>query len=181
MKDFAALDHRIDAATSTKRKNEALQDYLRAAIADPARHASAAWAVYLLAGGKRRQMAPTKLLWRLALEEKGLPDWLLGESYENVGDLAEMLALLLPAPEASEDLPLDAWMNSRLLALRGMEDDEKLANLRDWRRRLPGAERLHFFKLITRRSAYRRFAAPSRPARRHAGGARTTLFGEPVI
>jgi DNA ligase 1 len=149
MKDFAALYHRIDAATSTKRKSEALQDYLRAAIADPSRHASAAWAVYFLAGGKPRQMAPTKLLWRLAVEETGLPDWLLDESYENVGDLAETLALLLPASEASEDLPLDAWMNGRLLALRGMEDQDKFESLRDWTRRLPGSERLPFFKLIT--------------------------------
>jgi DNA ligase-1 len=149
MKDFAALYHRIDAATSTKRKSEAVQDYLRAAIADPSRHASAAWAVYFLAGGKPRQMAPTKLLWRLALEETGLPDWLLGESYENVGDLAETLALLLPAPQATEDLPLDAWMNGRLLALRGMDDADKFESLIDWTRRLPAAERLPFFKLIT--------------------------------
>ncbi len=149
MKDFAALYHRIDAATSTKRKSEALQDYLRAAIADPQRYASAAWAVYFLARGKPRQMVATKHLWRLALEETGLPEWLVAESYENVGDLAETLALLLPAPEATEDLPLDAWMNGRLLALRGMEDAEKFESLRDWSRRLPASERLPFFKLIT--------------------------------
>ncbi len=149
MKDFAALYHRIDAATSTKRKSEALQDYLRAAIADPSRHASAAWAVYFLAGGKPRQMAPTKLLWRLAKEETALPDWLLDESYQNVGDLAETLALLLPAPQANEDLPLDAWMNGRLLALRGMDDADKFESLSEWTRKLPSSERLPFFKLIT--------------------------------
>ncbi len=149
MKDFAALYHRIDAATSTRHKSEALQDYVRAAIADPARGASAAWAVYFLAGGKPRQMIATKHLWRLALDETGLPDWLIEESYQNVGDLAEMLALLLPPPEATEDLPLDAWMNGRLLALKGMEDEEKYNSLRDWTRRLPAAERLPLFKLIT--------------------------------
>jgi hypothetical protein len=38
MKDFAALYHRIDAATSTRRKSEALQDYLREATGvSPAR------------------------------------------------------------------------------------------------------------------------------------------------
>ncbi|HLW91244.1 MAG TPA: ATP-dependent DNA ligase [Roseiarcus sp.] len=149
MRAFAALYHRIDAATSTKHKSEALQDYLRAAIADETRNASAAWAVYFLAGGKPRQMVPTKLLRQFALDETGLPEWLFEESYQNVGDLAETLTLLLPSARATEDLSLDAWMNGRLLALRGMEDAEKLASLRLWVAGLPSSERLPFFKLTT--------------------------------
>ena len=42
MKTFATLYRRLDAATSTKHKSLALQDYLRAAIADERLHASAA-------------------------------------------------------------------------------------------------------------------------------------------
>ena len=41
-------------------------------------------------------MIPTRLLRRLALEATGLPEWLVEESYQNVGDLAETLTLLLP-------------------------------------------------------------------------------------
>jgi DNA ligase 1 len=149
MKDFAALYHRIDAATGTTHKNEAIQDYLRAAIADESRHASAAWAVYFLAGGKPRQTVATKLLRQLALDATGLPEWLIDESYENVGDLAETLTLLLPPPQASEDLPLDVWMNDRLLRLRAMDEAERFANLRQWVEMLPTSERLPFFKLIT--------------------------------
>jgi DNA ligase-1 len=55
VKTFAALYRRLDAATSTHHKNQALQDYLRAAVASPWLHASAAWTVYFLAGGKPRQ------------------------------------------------------------------------------------------------------------------------------
>jgi DNA ligase 1 len=149
MKTFAALYRRLDAATATKHKNQALQDYLRAAIADERLHASAAWAVYFLAGGKPRQTISTKLLRQLALQQTQLPEWLFEECYQSVGDLAETLALLLPPPEASEDAPLDVWMSERLLSLRSLDDLERAERLRRWTNALPEEERLPFFKLIT--------------------------------
>ena len=149
MKTFAALYRRLDAATSTNHKNQALQDYLRAAVADPQLHASAAWTVYFLAGGKPRQMISTKLLRQLALEQTRLPEWLIEECYQNVGDLAETLALLLAPPEGSEDVPLDVWMTERLLALKSLDDSERYQRLLQWIRVLPDEERLPFFKLTT--------------------------------
>jgi DNA ligase 1 len=149
VKAFAALYRRLDAATSTKHKSQALQDYLRAAIANQQLYASAAWAVYFLAGGKPRQMISTKLLRQLALEETRLPEWLFEECYQNVGDLAETLGLLLPAPKTVEEAPLDVWMDERLLPLKGVDEAERLARLRQWTRGLPQAERLPFFKLTT--------------------------------
>ena len=89
MKTFATLYRRIDAATSTQHKRQALIDYLRLAVGDPEQYASAAWTVYFLAGGKPRQMISTKLLRQLALEATDLPEWLLDECYHSVGDLAE--------------------------------------------------------------------------------------------
>jgi DNA ligase-1 len=149
VKTFAALYRRLDAATSTNHKNQALQDYLRVAVVDPQLHASAAWTVYFLAGGKPRQMISTKLLRQLALEQTGLPEWLIEECYQNVGDLAETLALLLPTPEGSEDVSLDAWMSERLLALKSLDDSERYQRLLQWIRILPDEERLPFFKLTT--------------------------------
>jgi DNA ligase-1 len=149
MRSFAALYRRLDAATSTNHKNQALQDYLRAAVADPGLQASAAWTVYFLAGGKPRQMISTKLLRELALLETGLPEWLIEECYQSVGDLAETLALLLPPPEGGEDISLDAWMNERLLALKSLDDPQRFERLRQWVRVLPQDERLPFFKLTT--------------------------------
>ncbi len=96
MKAFADLYRRLDAATSTRAKQTAMVEAFAAARADPAQWASAAWMVYFLAGGKPRQTVPTRLLRRLAVEGSGLPEWLVEESYSNVGDLAETLALLLP-------------------------------------------------------------------------------------
>jgi DNA ligase-1 len=149
MKAFSALYRRLDSATSTRRKGEALREYLSAAIADERLQASAAWAVYFLAGGKPRQMISTKLLRQLALDETKLPDWLFEECYQNVGDLAETLTLLLPAPNTMEDAALDIWMSERLLSLKSLDDPTKLERLRQWVDALPQAQRLPFFKLIT--------------------------------
>ncbi len=113
MKDFAALYRELDASTSSLAKQAALQRYLREA--DPA---DAAWAVYFLAGGKPRQLVPTKLLRLLAQEAAGLPEWLFDESYEAVGDLAETIALLLPPPTEAHDLGLARWVEEHLLPLR---------------------------------------------------------------
>ena len=88
MKDFAALYAALDATTSSLAKQAALQAYLRRAAPE-----DAAWAVYFLAGGKPRQIAPVKLLRLLAQEAAGLPEWLFEECYQAVGDLAETLAL----------------------------------------------------------------------------------------
>ena len=149
MKAFAALYRRLDAATSTTHKNRALQEYLRAASEDARLYASAAWAVYFLAGGKPRQMISTKLLRQLALEQTQLPEWLFEECYQSVGDLAETLALLLPLPESVEDAPLELWMSERLFSLRSLGDAQKLERLRRWTHALPQEERLPFFKLTT--------------------------------
>ena len=149
MRAFADLYRNLDAATSTRHKIEALKAYLKPAAADPARWGQAAWIVYFLAGGKPKQMVPTRLLRRLALEATGLPEWLVEESYQNVGDLAETLALLLPPSTGGEDVGLEIWMNERLPEMRGLDDEARYERLRAYAAALPDADRLAFFKLIT--------------------------------
>jgi len=147
MKDFAALYRELDASTSSLAKQAALQRYLR--DADPA---DAAWAVYFLAGGKPRQLVPTKLLRLLAQEAAALPEWLFDESYEAVGDLAETIALLLPPPTEAHELGLARWVDEHLLPLREAgkaAPDELPARLRAQWRQLAAEERLVYFKLIT--------------------------------
>ena len=150
MKAFAALYRKLDSATSTRAKQAAMVEAFAAAKADPARWASAAWAVYFLSGGKPRQTAPTRLLWRLAVEGSGYPEWLIGECYGAVGDLAEMLSLILPEGEAGgEEVLLDDWMRERLIPLPALDEEERYARLKRWAGELPAHERLAFFKLIT--------------------------------
>ena len=143
MKAFAALFQALDATTAQSAKLAALVAYLR--VAAPA---DAAWAVYFLAGGKPRQMVPTKRLKTLAQEAAGLPEWLFEESYQAVGDLAETLALLLPPPAQPVDLPLAEWM-AQLLPLRALPPDEADARLRAQWDLLAPEQRFVYFKLIT--------------------------------
>jgi DNA ligase-1 len=149
MKAFADLYRRLDSATSTRAKQIAMVEAFSAAKADPAEWASAAWMVYFLSGGKPRQTVPTRVLRRLAVEGSGLPEWLVEESYSNVGDLAETLALLLPEGAGDDETSLDHWMRERLLPLPALDEEERYQRLTRWVAALPEDQRLAFFKLIT--------------------------------
>lgn len=115
MKAFAELYLRLDATTSSNAKLEALRDYFAAAPAE-----DAAWAVYFLAGGRPRQLVPTRMLRELATTLAGLPEWLFEESYQAVGDLAETISLLLPQAAHASDDGLAYWVEAHLLPLRGL-------------------------------------------------------------
>ena len=144
MKAFANLFHEVDASTASRDKQAALQRYLR--DADPA---DAAWAVYFLAGGKPRQLVPTRLLRALAQQAAGLPEWLFDESYQTVGDLAETVSLLLPPASDPQQRSLADWLLQHLLPLRGLPADELAARLQQQWRELPDDQRLVYFKLMT--------------------------------
>ena len=144
MKAFAALYRDLDASTASSAKQAALQAYFR--TAPPA---DAAWAVYFLAGGKPRQLVPSKLLRELAREVAGLPEWLFVESYEAVGDLAETISLLLPAPAAPLERSLSDWLLNHLLPLRGLPPEDLSARLKQQWDELPAADRFVHLKLIT--------------------------------
>lgn len=127
MKDFAELYLAIDETTRTNEKVEALARYF--ARASPS---DAAWAVYFLIGRKPKQAVPSKKLRAWAAEAASVPDWLFDESYDAVGDVAETVALLLPRPETSSDLPLNLWVE-RLLSLRESDETvQKAAMLGAW-------------------------------------------------
>ena len=128
MKNFAELYEALDETTRTNEKVDALTRYLTGASP-----ADAAWAVYFLIGRKPRQVVPSKKLREWAAEAAGVPDWLFAESYDAVGDVAETVALLLPAPERSSDLPLSVWVERKLLPLRdSAEDVQRSAMLEAW-------------------------------------------------
>jgi DNA ligase-1 len=146
---FANLYRRIDSANSTRAKQAAMVEAIAAARGDPSTWGNAAWMVYFLAGGKPRQTVPTRLLWRMAVEGSGYPEWLCAECYGAVGDLAETLALRLPEGLGGEEVPLDVWMRDRLLPLPSLEEEERYRRLKRWVDELPADQRLAFFKLIT--------------------------------
>ena len=144
MKHFAALYAALDATTRTNEKTAALADYFRAADA-----ADAAWAVWFLTGNRPRQAVPAKKLHQWATDVAGLPLWLFEESYDAVGDLAETIALILPPPVASSDLPLHHWISERLLPLRTADEALQREQLLACWAELGTVERFVFNKLIT--------------------------------
>jgi len=143
MRRFAALYQALDASTATGDKVNALRAYFAAAPAE-----DAAWAVYFLAGGKPRQVVPTGLLREQACRLAGIDDWLFEECYQAVGDLAETIALVLPAPSAASERGLAHWVEERLLPLRGLAPPEQAARIAEAWSELDSAGRFLLIKLI---------------------------------
>lgn len=144
MKAFADLYMRLDATTSSNAKLAALQGYFNEAPAE-----DAAWAVYFLAGGRPRQLVPTRMLRELAIELSSLPEWLFEESYQSVGDLAETVSLLLPESSHATDEGLAQWVEAYLLPLRGQPPEAVKQRLPELWAQLDRQSLMLCLKLIT--------------------------------
>lgn len=149
MRRFAALYARLDRSTATRDKRAALVEYFRGT-----RASDAAWALRLLTGGRigsgaNRIASPRELRTWIAAESN-LPDWLVDASYDDVGDLAETLALLLDDPATpAEDVPLATWIEERLLPIVNADVEARRAVVAGAWRSLAFDERLVFNKLLT--------------------------------
>jgi DNA ligase 1 len=157
MRRFTALFEELDRTTRTGRKVETLAAYFREAPP-----ADAVWALALLTGRRGRRPVSTSDLRRWVADAAGLPLWLVEESYDAVGDLAETLALLLPERAVGVDVdaaappspppcppPLHRVIEEWVLPLRGMDAEAQEAALHHAWRHLSMAERFLFHKLIT--------------------------------
>jgi DNA ligase 1 len=144
MKAFADLYSTLDGTTKTSVKVAALRRYFTTAAAE-----DAAWALYFLSGRKPRQVVPTRKLAAWASAAAGVEPWLFEESYHAVGDLAETIALLLPAPAVSSALSLSHQVEQRLLPLREMDEETQRTQLERTWAELDGPQRFVWNKLIT--------------------------------
>lgn len=145
MRRFTDLYAALDRTTSTLAKRDAITNYLREAPG-----LDAAWAVYVLGGGKLRRLASTTELRHALGSATGYPDWLVQESYSHVGDLAESIALMLPPGDGSlADAPLHEWMETRLPALGKLDAVARIEHLQAWWRALEPSQVFILNKLIT--------------------------------
>ena len=144
MRRLAELYAALDRTGSTTAKRDAIAAYLH-----DAPPADAAWAVYVLGGGKLRRLASATELRQATREATGYPDWLVDESYAHVGDLAEAIALLLPPGAPSDDAALQVWMEQRLPGLAQLDPTGRVAQLQAWWRTLPPDQVYLLNKLIT--------------------------------
>jgi DNA ligase-1 len=145
MKAFADLYRELDQSTATLDKRAALIAYFR--HAPPA---DAAWAIALLSGAKLSKIANTRELREWIMQESGQPDWLVEESHDHVGDLAETLTLLMDDPPApAPDRSLVDWIERILLPVAGQDLAlRREAVVGGWHA-LPFDQRLLFNKLLT--------------------------------
>jgi DNA ligase-1 len=120
MRAFADLYTALDETTKTNAKVDALAKYFRTVPPE-----DAVWAIHFLIGRRIKRLIETRKLVAWAIEEAGIPEWIFGDCYAAVGDLAETIALLLPSPIATTDKPLRYWVEERLLPLRQWSDEQR--------------------------------------------------------
>ena len=124
MKLFARLYAALDETTKTNEKVDAMVRYFSGVPPE-----DAVWAINFLIGRRIKRLIPSRDLVSWAIVEAGIPEWMFGDCYSAVGDLAETIALLLPAPIASSDKPLHYWVEERLLPLREWSDEQRRDSL----------------------------------------------------
>ena len=147
MNAFAALLTALERARSTGRKLELLTAYFREAPPG-----DAAWALHLLTGRRPQRIASGPELRRWLGEATGLSEAVLEATYAHVGDLAETLALVLPAPPLGTTVPatsLQALLEETLAPLRGSSAETRKSALLTLWRAYPQGPRLWLNKLIT--------------------------------
>ena len=143
MNRFAALIRDIDSSTKTKNKVRALVDYFAQAPAD-----DALWVVALFTHRRPKRSVKVSQLRTWAAEAAGIPEWLFEESYHIVGDLAETIAQVLPAPTGQENRSLTQWFQF-LQELKSCEEAEQKHRLQEAWNSLDALERFLLNKLIT--------------------------------
>ena len=143
MKSFAALFQALDQTTKTNAKVAALAEYFVNASNE-----DKLWTIALLSGRRPRRAITTTNLREWAAEEAGIPLWLFEESYPIVGDLAETIALVLPAGDGRANLTLTGWIE-KILALKEAPDQARRDTVTTAWASLDTTERFLFNKLIT--------------------------------
>ncbi|MEO1007249.1 MAG: ATP-dependent DNA ligase [Planctomycetota bacterium] len=144
MRRFTQLYDELDSTTATSGKVAAIAAYFGEVPS-----ADAAVALYFLCGERVKRAIPSALLRDLAIEATGYPPWLVGACYEQVGDLSETVALLLPEAESpGEPIPLHEIYGRSIEPFGGASDAERADSIRQAWARLHARERLVFHKLI---------------------------------
>lgn len=121
MQDFADLFRALDEQRGTNAKVDAMTEYFCQVSA-----ADGAWAVYFLSGRRLKRLIGPVQLREWLTQMTGLPAWLIEETHQHVGDLAETVALMLEAPTRTAGdgagPGLATWVESRILTLRDLDD-----------------------------------------------------------
>lgn len=149
MHAFEQLYVSLDNTTSTNRKIQAMSAYF-----EQATPSDAAWAVFFLSGRRLKSVVPVSLLRSWLVESSELPLWLVEETYESVGDLAETIALLVSKPDGESYVPerefsLSNWVNERIEGLRNTDAYTQHQRVSYWWKTLPYGQCYIVNKILT--------------------------------
>ena len=144
MLGFSELFHDLDGMTKTGDRIDRMIAYFK--NADPE---DAGWACWFLAGNRIKGAVRTGDLRVWASAKSGWPLWLIEESYERVGDLAETLSLLIVGNPGAKPLSLAEVVVQMLLPLVSADGVEKSEKVRQAWEHLRPMDLLPFHKLLT--------------------------------
>ena len=112
MKRFTELIQQLETSNKTNDKILALVDYF-----NEADDHDKPYVIAMFTGKRPKRPVNTALIKQWAIELSGLPEWLFTESYHNVGDLSETIALILPPATRISNLKLHEWINNLALLM----------------------------------------------------------------
>lgn len=144
MQGFSELFHDLDGMTKTGDRIERMIAYFKNADSE-----DAGWASWFLSGNRIQGAVRTRELRVWASVQSGWPVWLIEESYERVGDLAETLSLLIPSNHGGELCSLTQVVEEILIPLVSADAMEKAERIKEAWDRLRPMDLLPFHKLLT--------------------------------
>ncbi len=143
MKLFAELFLDLDRTNKTNAKIDLLKNYFK-----QAGEADKIWALALFSGRRPSFKVSSTQVRTWACEEAGIPEWLFNECYNSVGDLGEMISLVLPQAETVfSEKTLAEWFDY-LNRLPALNDEEKREYITGAWKQLGRHEKFVFNKLL---------------------------------
>jgi DNA ligase-1 len=146
MDRFTRLFVELDRTNRTSEKVAAVEAYFRDA---PAR--DAAWGLFFLAGERLTRVLKGGVMRRAAAAETGLPEWMLDECREAVGDSSETYALLLGNDGGAGESPsLHEVIEEWIRPLGHVDEAQAERRVREAWGRLRGREQRFVFNKLVR-------------------------------
>ena len=144
MKLFSRLFHDLDELTKTNDRIDRLARYF-----DESDPVDSIWACWFLAGNRIKRAIKTSELRSFASARTGFPDWLVAESHDRVGDLAETLSLLVDQHGSGRSLALNEVVETFIQPLVSMDSMGRKELINQAWDTLGSEALLPFHKLLT--------------------------------
>ncbi len=144
---FSKLFFDLDSNNSINKKIDILINYF---VSNSALNNS--WTIFLLIGKSNKRFISGKLLREYYSKIYTLPMWLINTCYQKVGDSAEVISLLLSNKiilKKSQDISLNDLIKNKLPGLQKINEEEKIAKIKEYWEMIPKEDLLVFNKILT--------------------------------